>query len=233
MSTTTTASGFNYTTCSTADYSCNDAVPAQQQHITVEVKDNSVKNAVYLLTAAVAAALCYNVVTTTFTHPGTPDKRTGKTTMSLAPVAAFDLKEQSANEYIEKFAYLAKSEYKRTGIPASITLAQALVESNAGCSTLARETNNHFGMKCFSRKCKKGHCINRTDDTHKDFFRKYDSVTASYRAHSDLLRSKFRVSGTAFEIAEQLQKQGYATDKRYAEKLKNTIERFNLTRFDK
>ena len=60
------------------------------------------------------------------------------------------------------------------GIPASITLAQGLLESNNGESRLTTKNNNHFGIKCFSRKCKKGHCSNFSDDSHKDFFRKYD-----------------------------------------------------------
>ena len=58
------------------------------------------------------------------------------------------------------------------GIPVSIKMGQALIESRAGTSRLARNNNNFFGMKCFSRNCKKGHCSNATDDHHKDFFRK-------------------------------------------------------------
>jgi flagellum-specific peptidoglycan hydrolase FlgJ len=78
------------------------------------------------------------------------------------------VKKQKA--YIKKYADLAKKEMKSHGIPASITLAQGLLESNAGESRLAKNNHNHFGLKCFSRKCKKGHCSNFTDDSHKDFF---------------------------------------------------------------
>lgn len=66
---------------------------------------------------------------------------------------------------------MAKEEMKTYGIPASITLAQGLLESNAGESKLAVDNNNHFGLKCFSRQCKKGHCSNFTDDSHKDFLK--------------------------------------------------------------
>lgn len=78
--------------------------------------------------------------------------------------------EKAAPGYIERFAPIAVQEMEKYGIPASISLAQGLLESRAGTSKLAVQTNNHFGLKCFSRGCKKGHCKNFTDDTHKDFF---------------------------------------------------------------
>ena len=98
------------------------------------------------------------------------------------------LKKQRA--YVDRFANVAQVEMKKYGIPASIKLAQGLIETNAGESRLSTKNNNHFGMKCFSKKCKKGHCSNFSDDTHKDFFRIYKNAWESYRSHSELLAGK-------------------------------------------
>ena len=141
--------------------------------------------------------------------------------------------------YVKRFAHVAQSEMRKYGIPASIKLAQGLIESNAGESRLSNRNNNHFGMKCFSRNCRKGHCSNFTDDSHKDFFRIYQSAWASYRAHSKMLGSKryrplFKLDKTDYQAwAYGLKKAGYATDKRYAEKLINIIEELKLYEFDK
>ena len=124
------------------------------------------------------------------------------------------------------------------GIPASITLAQGLLESNVGESRLSTRNNNHFGMKCFSKSCGKGHCSNFTDDSHKDFFRKYGSAWESYRAHSKMLggkryRSLKKLGKKDYKNwAKGLKKAGYATDKRYAEKLINLIETLELYQYD-
>lgn len=142
-------------------------------------------------------------------------------------------------KYVKRFSHVAQQEMKQYGIPASITLAQGLLESNVGESKLATRNNNHFGIKCFSRSCKKGHCSNFTDDSHKDFFRKYRSSWESYRAHSLLLKRNSRYS-KLFELrrddyrgwAHGLKKAGYATDKRYAEKIINLIEDLNLDQYD-
>jgi len=140
----------------------------------------------------------------------------------------------SAKEYIKLYTKLAKQHEKKYGIPSAVTLAQGLHESNAGNSKLARDNNNHFGMKCFNKKCKKGHCTNHTDDTHKDFFRKYKSVGQSYEAHSILLKKTrykalFNLKITDYKgWCKGLQKAGYATDKKYAKKLIKTIELYKL-----
>lgn len=141
--------------------------------------------------------------------------------------------------YVERYVDIAKKEMEKYGIPASITLAQGLLESNAGESKLAKRNNNHFGMKCFSKTCKKGHCSNFTDDTHKDFFRKYKNSWDSYRAHSLLLKNGKRYQ-RLFQLDKDdyrgwsrgLKKAGYATDKYYAEKLINTIEDLQLYKYD-
>jgi hypothetical protein len=168
--------------------------------------------------------------------------KAARTSMSVlndaAPVAVDELAEAQAREYIERYAPVAVAEMKRYGIPASISLAQGLVESRAGHSTLAKKNNNHFGIKCFSRKCKKGHCSNHTDDTHKDFFRKFPSAWESWRAHSQMLANGryvvLRKHGTNYKAwAEGLKELGYATDRRYDAKLIGMIQHYELDRFDR
>ena len=149
-----------------------------------------------------------------------------------------DIAETEASEYIARFSRIAQTEMQKFGIPASISLAQGLVESRAGNSTLARRNNNHFGIKCFSKKCKKGHCANFTDDTHKDFFRIYRNAWESWRAHSEVLASGRFAGLTRHGMdwrawAAGLQSLGYATDRTYAEKLTAVIVRYELYRFDK
>ena len=148
------------------------------------------------------------------------------------------LKNKKCLNYIKKYAPIAQEEMKGFGIPASITLAQGLLESNVGDSKLARRNNNHFGIKCFSTNCKKGHCSNYTDDSHKDFFRVYSSAQESYREHSKFLQKPrykhLKKLGTKDykNWAHGLRKAGYATDKKYAFKLIKIIEALNLNRFD-
>jgi hypothetical protein len=148
-------------------------------------------------------------------------------------------KRQKQEAYIEKYWSVAVSEMKKSGIPASITLAQGLLESNAGESRLAVHNNNHFGIKCFSRTCKRGHCSNFEDDSHKDFFRIYASPEASFEAHSyflkkDRYKGLFKFSSKDYTSwAHGLKKAGYATDPYYGEKLVNLIEDLKLHRFDR
>lgn len=149
-------------------------------------------------------------------------------------------KKAKQKAYVKRFAKVAQMEMEKYGIPASITLAQGLLESNVGESKLATRNNNHFGMKCFSRRCRKGHCSNFTDDSHKDFFRIYKSAWESYRAHSLLLKRSeryqplFELRSTDYRSwARGLKKAGYATDPDYAQKLVNLIENLDLDRFDR
>jgi hypothetical protein len=155
-----------------------------------------------------------------------------------APISVGGLKEEQALEYIEKYSKIAQTEMGKFGIPASICLAQGLVESRGGLSTLAKRNNNHFGMKCFSKRCAKGHCSNFTDDHHKDFFRIYKNSWESWRAHSEMLASgryaSLKKFGKDYEKwAYGLKSLGYATDKTYSEKLIGMIERYELYRFDR
>jgi hypothetical protein len=141
--------------------------------------------------------------------------------------------------YIKRFSPVAVAEMRKYGVPASIILAQGLLESDAGSSGLAQKANNHFGIKCFSKKCAKGHCVNQTDDSHKDFFVAYPNVWGSFRAHSEMLvkgeryRHLFEVPKNDHRAwAKGLQDAGYATDPQYAEKLMAIIQNLKLYRFD-
>jgi len=98
----------------------------------------------------------------------------------------------STREYIEKYKDLAVREMMRTGIPASITLAQGIVESNYGRSTLAREANNHFGIKCHNDWT--GMTFRHHDNRRNECFRKYSQPEESFTDHSDFLRSGTRYS---------------------------------------
>lgn len=142
-----------------------------------------------------------------------------------------------AVDYINRYSALAISEMKRTGIPASITLAQGMVESNYGRSTLARKGNNHFGIKCHSDW--KGGRIYHDDNRKGECFRSYRSAEESYRDHSDFLvngsryRDLFRLASDDYKgWAHGLKKAGYATDSRYPSKLIGKIEEYGLHRFD-
>ncbi len=142
-------------------------------------------------------------------------------------------------DYVERFAPVAVAEMHKFGIPASIILAQGLLESDAGESPLAQKTNNHFGVKCFSKQCHKGHCVNFTDDSHKDFFIKYNNAWGSFRAHSQFLKNTKRYA-PLFKLgkddyrgwASGLAEAGYATDNKYGEKLIAVIHNMKLEQFD-
>lgn len=142
---------------------------------------------------------------------------------------------QSRQDYIQRYYKLAQSESKKFGIPASILLAQGLLESNAGTSYLAVNANNHFGFKCHSNNCHEGHCVVYSDDTDKDRFIKYNTVWDSWRSHS--LKLSFgnykNLKGSNYiEWAYGLQKYNYASDKNYARKILKVINCYTLTRFD-
>ena len=144
---------------------------------------------------------------------------------------------QNCKDYVQRYLRVAEKEKDKYGIPVSITLAQGLLESNAGDSRLAKESNNHFGIKCRS-KCKGCTCRNYSDDDIYDMFRVFDSAWESYREHSILLNGKrykhlLKLSDTDYKgWAHGLKKAGYATDKRYAHKLIKIIEQLHLERFD-
>ncbi|MBL7826021.1 MAG: glucosaminidase domain-containing protein [Saprospiraceae bacterium] len=166
------------------------------------------------------------------------EKPAPKRENDAAPVRVETIKGDHSAAYIRKFSGIARQEMLKYGVPASISLAQGLIESRAGTSKLAVQNNNHFGMKCFARNCRKGHCTNHTDDTHKDFFLKFNDPKLSWRAHSILISSgryaKLKKHGRDYrKWAYGLKSVGYATDRTYAEKLIRTIERYGLNQFDR
>lgn len=140
--------------------------------------------------------------------------------------------------YIKLYKDIAVSEMHRTGVPASITLAQGIHESGFGNSYLAQNTNNHFGIKC--KEEWKGKTFKYTDDAPNECFRVYDNVEDSYKDHSDFLKNRPRYA-SLFLLdkydykgwAYGLKKAGYATNPKYPEILIKTIEGFQLTAFDK
>ena len=140
--------------------------------------------------------------------------------------------------YIDEYKEMAIEQMKRYGIPASITLAQGLLESGAGQSTLARKANNHFGIKVGSSW--NGPYVKHDDDARNEKFRKYKSAKHSYEDHSKFLRNGARYA-FLFELdaddykgwAHGLKRAGYATNPRYAHQLIDLIERFELHRYDK
>lgn len=140
-------------------------------------------------------------------------------------------------DYIKLWAPVAQQHAKKYGVPASISLAQGIIESRSGTSKLAVNNNNHFGVKCFSKTCRKGHCSNFTDDTHKDFFRKYRTAKDSWVDHTYKLcngryKKLHRYGKNYRQWAYGLKACGYATDRTYAEKLIGVIERYNLHQYD-
>ena len=157
--------------------------------------------------------------------------------LSLLPGHLYSQKKVTSYvNYIEKYSDLAVSHMNKHKIPASITLAQGILESGAGLSSLAKESNNHFGIKCHSDW--KGERVYKADDNPNDCFRKYKKVEDSYEDHSQfLLRSRY---ASLFKLdikdykawARGLQQCGYATDKGYANKLISLIEIYELYQYD-
>ncbi len=147
-------------------------------------------------------------------------------------------KRQKCLDYINTYLSVAQEEMELFGIPVSITLAQGLVESNAGDSRLARNENNHFGIKCKS-KCLGCRCANYTDDDQYDMFRIFDSPWYSFREHSKLLTGNrykhlLKLPITDYKNwAHGLQAAGYATNKKYGQTLIAVIEKLELHQYDR
>ena len=150
--------------------------------------------------------------------------------------AATQRKIPSYEKYIKTYSALAIEQQKKYKIPASITLAQGLLESGAGQSNLARRSNNHFGIKCHSDW--RGGRVYHDDDLRGECFRKYKRVEDSYEDHSKFLKRSrydrlFQLKITDYKgWARGLQKCGYATDRAYANKLIKVIEDYELYRYD-
>jgi len=139
--------------------------------------------------------------------------------------------------YIYEHKAIAQQEMVLYGIPASITLAQGILESGSGKGRLSVEANNHFGIKCHGWSGKK---IYHDDDAAQECFRKYKDAKYSFRDHSLFLTERSRYS-KLFKLkkedykgwAKGLRAAGYATDKKYPQKLISLIERYNLDNYDK
>ncbi len=146
--------------------------------------------------------------------------------------------------YVDQYSAIAVQEMDRTGIPASITLAQGIIESGYGTSGLAKNSNNHFGIKC-KGNWTGGKYYHKDDDyvngkLVKSCFRTYDNPADSYYDHSEFLivnkrySSLFSLAKTDYKgWAKGLKKAGYATAKNYATLLINTIEKYDLYQYDR
>ena len=143
----------------------------------------------------------------------------------------------STERYIELYSEVAKKEMERHGIPASITLAQGILESGSGNGPLTVKSNNHFGIKC--HRGWKGQRVYHDDDEDQECFRKYDNPMYSFSDHSLFLTGRSRYADL-FKLekddykgwAKGLKKAGYATDRKYPKKLISLIERYELYKYD-
>ena len=140
-------------------------------------------------------------------------------------------------EYIKKYCQIAVEEMSRTGVPASITLAQGILESGSGTSQLSIKGNNHFGIKCHSDWT--GGKMYMDDDAKNECFRMYKNASESFHDHSDFLRNNQRYA-SLFQLnpkdykgwATGLKKAGYATSPTYATRLIEIIEKYDLAKYD-
>src|SRR4029078_6564331 len=135
--------------------------------------------------------------------------------------------------YITRYKDLAIAEMKRTGVPAAITLAQGIHETEAGTSVLVKKSNNHFGIKCKDEW--RGESVSHDDDARGECFRKYSAPEDSYRDHSDFLKNRpnyaslFTLDPTDYQAwAYGLKKAGYATNPKYAQILIKLIQDYSL-----
>ncbi len=143
----------------------------------------------------------------------------------------------TVEEYIKMYKDIAVAEMKRSAIPASITLAQGILESQSGNSDLVKKSNNHFGIKCKNNWT--GERVQYTDDAANECFRKYKKAIDSYKDHSDFLKTSPRYA-SLFELAPTdykawaygLKKAGYATNPRYPLIIISNIEKYNLQQYD-
>ena len=157
---------------------------------------------------------------------------------SFVPAVRGQAGKMTTKEYINKYKDIAIKDMKTYKIPASITLAQGILESGSGNSRLARKANNHFGIKCHNNW--HGKKIYVADDIRRDCFRKYKKPKDSYRDHSRFLSKRgrysflFKYSITDYkDWAYGLKRAGYATNPRYPQLLIHYIEKYHLYKYDK
>ncbi len=159
------------------------------------------------------------------------------TVIGITFTSATSNKRITRQEYIRLYHKVAQDKMKKYGIPASITLAQGILESDCGNSKLAQKANNHFGIKCHDWT---GPSIRIDDDKKNECFRKYKTAQQSFDDHSEFLTTRSRYA-SLFELkptdykgwAKGLKKAGYATNPQYANHLIKIIEEEELYRYDK
>lgn len=170
----------------------------------------------------------------TTTSNGNTKDTTPDTTMATPKELSYA---EAVAWYIDTFSAVAQAEMVQYGIPASITMAQGILESGAGRSDLTQRANNHFGIKCHTAWT--GDRVYHDDDAAQECFRKYKDAKYSFRDHSLFLTSRSRYK-SLFSLrkddykgwARGLKKAGYATDPKYPAKLISIVERYNLAALD-
>lgn len=141
-----------------------------------------------------------------------------------------------AQSYMDFLAPHARKASKRTKIPTSVIMAQNMVESANGNSYLAKNHNNHFGLKCRSNCTKRGHCVQRKDDTRYDRFKSFPTIEKAFDEYVKVLnapRYDRARSSDPYTAIVGLKKGGYATDRSYVIAVWNKIQKYNLTQYDK
>ncbi|WP_237421204.1 glucosaminidase domain-containing protein [Flavobacterium sp. Sd200] len=162
---------------------------------------------------------------------------TTRKTETLESTSKTTVYSEQVSEYVNQFKDIAQQNMKNHGVPASITLAQGILESGAGRGKLAVTANNHFGIKCHTGW--DGDKIYHDDDAAQECFRKYNDASESFNDHSLFLTGRSRYANL-FKLeqddyegwAKGLKAAGYATDPKYPDKLIGLIERFNLAQYD-
>lgn len=156
---------------------------------------------------------------------------------TLIATSKVNVSKNTVEDYIDLYSDAAMQSMKTYGIPASIKLAQGILESGSGNGTLCRTANNHFGIKCKEEWT--GETVSHTDDAPNECFRKYHSAMESYNDHSEFLANRvyyknlFTLDKSDYSAwAKGLKKAGYATDPRYPQKLISIIERYKLYEYD-
>jgi len=156
---------------------------------------------------------------------------------TLIATSKVNVSKNTVEDYIDLYSGAAMQSMKTYGIPASIKLAQGILESGSGNGTLCRTANNHFGIKCKEEWT--GETVSHTDDAPDECFRKYHSAMESYNDHSEFLANRvyyknlFTLDKSDYSAwAKGLKKAGYATDPRYPQKLISIIERYKLYEYD-
>jgi flagellum-specific peptidoglycan hydrolase FlgJ len=178
-----------------------------------------------------------SVKKTASSKPIAKNPTTNNTTEVIQSTSKTVVTSDLINNYVLQFKDIAMGNMQKYGIPASIILAQGILESGAGRGDLALEANNHFGIKCHSDWL--GESVRHDDDSLQECFRKYPEASESYRDHALFLVGKKRYAALfTYEKddykawAKGLRAAGYATDPNYPDKLISYIERYNLHQYD-